>query len=142
VVNERNVAALTAGIARVLASPDGWRAMAEPAVMARELVATCGALVPSALTLEEARDAIQSGIDLEVDLYKETPYPETTREPFVRELERIAKRQAGRSLSARAVASCIGSANWATPSPTFRWRGEPRAAICPSCGHQWVPLGR
>jgi len=35
VVNERNVAALTAGIARVLASPDGWRAMAEPAVMAR-----------------------------------------------------------------------------------------------------------
>ena len=49
-MNERNVAALTASIARVLASPEGWRAMAEPRAMAEQVVADCGALVPSTLT--------------------------------------------------------------------------------------------
>jgi len=67
VVNERNVAALTAGIARVLASPDGWRAMAEPAVMARELVATCGA-VPSSLAGSDTKTAVHAGLDYDVGL--------------------------------------------------------------------------
>ncbi len=44
--------------------------------------------------MEEARDAIERGIHLEVDLYKQTPYPKTTREPFVRELEHIAQVEA------------------------------------------------
>jgi len=61
-MNQANVSALTAGIAEVLASPAGWRAMAEPRAMAEGIVARCSALVPGTLTEREA-DFLVLGID-------------------------------------------------------------------------------
>jgi len=92
VANDRNEAALMAAIARVLASPEGWRAMAEPAVMARELVATCGALVPSTLTGSDAKTAVHAGLDYDVGLVGGT-LPAVKGEKFIAALEHIAKGQ-------------------------------------------------
>jgi hypothetical protein len=70
--NERNVAALTAAIAEVLASPEGWRAMAEPRAMAEGIVTRCSALVPSTLAEREA-DFLVLGIDHGRNMLPEGP---------------------------------------------------------------------
>ena len=90
--NDRNEAALTKAIAQVLASPEGWRAMAEP-VMATELIVIWGALVPRTLTDEESNRVYGAGGSA-----PEREQSATMRSGWVtnpdalrRELERIAK---------------------------------------------------
>ena len=70
-MNHANEAALTKAIVQVLASPEGWRAMAEPGAMAAEL-ARRGALMPSALT-DRNTDFLVLGIDHGRNILPEGP---------------------------------------------------------------------
>ena len=71
-MNQANVSALTTAIAEVLASPEGWRAMAEPRAMAEGIVARCSALVPGTLT-ERNADFLVLGIDHGRNMLPEGP---------------------------------------------------------------------
>jgi len=89
-MNQANVSALTTAIAEVLASPDGWRAMAEPRAMAEGIVARCSALVPGTLTDRHA-DFLVLGIDHGRNMLPEGPeVVKPVRDVLADRLRRIA----------------------------------------------------
>jgi hypothetical protein len=88
-MNQANVSALTTAIAEVLASPEGWRAMAEPHAMAAEL-ARRGVLMPSALT-DHHTDFLVLGIDRGRNILPEGPeVGKPVRDVLADRLRRIA----------------------------------------------------
>jgi len=88
-MNQANVSALATVIAEVLASPEGWRAMAEPGAMAAEL-ARRGALLPGALT-ERNADFLVLGIDRGRNILPEGPeMGKPVRDVLADRLRRIA----------------------------------------------------
>ena len=89
-MNQANVSALTTAIADVLASPDGWRAMAEPRAMVEGIVARCDALVPGRLAEREA-DFLVLGIDHGRNMLPEGPeMGKPVRDVLADRLRRIA----------------------------------------------------